>query len=415
MVFWTVIAFVTCAVSALLALILLRSHQDGEPSAAFDLRVYRQQLRDVDKDLARGVINAADAERLRTEISRRILAADAQMQKQASGDHAQPKGLSRSIAILSSLVLLGGTLGLYAVLGAPGYGDMGLALRIQASQDYAQNRPNQAEAEATLPPRPAPQVEQEYLDLVAKLRKTAGARDMDAQGQALLAEHEANLGNFKAAYEAKQNYINIMSGDLEPQDYGELAELMIRAAGGYVSPEAEEILNGVIRVDPFNGPARYYLGLLQGQIDRPDIAFRIWADTLRMGPAGAPWIKGIEAQIEDMALRAGIDYQPISPPRPPAAAAAANGPSAEEIAAAQELSQEEQREMIRAMVEGLAQRLAQEGGAAPEWARLITALAVLGEQERALEIFLEAQGLFAETPEALAVVKAAAKVAGVAQ
>ena len=204
-----------------------------------------------------------------------------------------------------------------------------------------------------------------------------------------------------------------MSGDLEPQDYGELAELMIMAAGGYVSPEAEELLDGTLQLDPRNGPARYYYGLLQGQLNRPDIAFRIWADTLRQGPKGAPWIDGIEAQIEEMAFRAGVDYNPITPPAAPdAAGPALAGPSAEDLSAAQEMTMDERQEMIQGMVARLSDRLATEGGTAPEWAQLIGALGVLGEQERAKAIYTEAKTRFASDAEALVKLEAAASMAG---
>ena len=412
MVFWILISFVALAMTALLGLVLLRAHSVGEPPAAYDLRVYRQQLSDVDKDLQRGVINESDAQRIRTEVSRRILAADAQLQNQNSGS-TQPKGLSRATVLLSAALLTGGTLLLYAVLGAPGYGDMGLASRIEAADLYAQTRPNQAEAESKVPAQTNPDIEPGYADLVEQLRQTAGQRPDDAQGQALLAQHEANLGNFVAAYQAKENYIRIMSGDLEPQDYGELAELMIMAAGGYVSPEAEELLDGTLQLDPRNGPARYYYGLLQGQLNRPDIAFRIWADTLRQGPKGAPWIDGIEAQIEEMAFRAGVDYNPITPPAAPdAAGPALAGPSAEDLSAAQEMTMDERQEMIQGMVARLSDRLATEGGTAPEWAQLIGALGVLGEQERAKAIYSEAKTRFASDAEALAKLEAAASMAG---
>lgn len=412
MVFWILISFVALAMTALLGLVLLRAHSVGEPPAAYDLRVYRQQLSDVDKDLQRGVINESDAQRIRTEVSRRILAADAQLQNQNSGS-TQPKGLSRVTVLLSAALLTGGTLLLYAVLGAPGYGDMGLASRIEAADLYAQTRPNQAEAESKVPAQTNPDIEPGYADLVEQLRQTAGQRPDDAQGQALLAQHEANLGNFVAAYQAKENYIRIMSGDLEPQDYGELAELMIMAAGGYVSPEAEELLDGTLQLDPRNGPARYYYGLLQGQLNRPDIAFRIWADTLRQGPKGAPWIDGIEAQIEEMAFRAGVDYTPITPPpAPDAAGPALAGPSAEDLSAAQEMTMDERQEMIQGMVARLSDRLATEGGTAPEWAQLIGALGVLGEQERAKAIYSEAKTRFASDSEALAKLEAAASMAG---
>ncbi|QDI76050.1 MULTISPECIES: c-type cytochrome biogenesis protein CcmI [Leisingera] len=412
MVFWTVTALIAFSAALLLAMIIIRAREQGEPAAAYDLRVYRQQLREVDKDLARGVINEGDAERIRTEISRRILAADAQLQQRKSG-HAQPKSLSLVSAGAIALLITGGTLGLYWQLGAPGYGDLGLKDRIRMAGERAENRPSQAEAEAGIPALPEPQVEEGYIKLVEQLRKTAGEREGDARGQALLAQHEANLGNFKAAYEAKANYIRLAEGKVNARDFTELAELKIMAAGGYVSPEAQTDLQKARAIDPAHGPARYYWGLMLGQIGRPDLAYREWAATLRDGPADAPWVKGIQGQIEEMAFRAGVEYRPIAPGG--GTAPALPGPSAEDMAGASELSAEEQQEMIRGMVTRLSDRLASEGGSAEEWARLIGALSVLGETERARTVYAEARGAFEADAEALALLETIAAQSGIAE
>ncbi|KIC08260.1 cytochrome C [Leisingera sp. ANG-M1] len=413
MVFWIVTAFIAFAAALLLAMILVRARELGEPAAAYDLRVYRQQLREVDKDLARGVIVEADAERIRTEISRRILAADAQLQKRKSGP-AQPKGLSLVFAGAMALLITGGTLGVYWQLGAPGYGDLGLEDRIRLAGERAENRPSQAEAEADVPALPKPQVEEGYVQLVEQLRKTAGERADDPQGQALLAQHEANLGNFKAAYEAKENYIRLANGQVNARDFTELAELRIMAAGGYVSPEAQTDLRKARAIDPEHGPARYYWGLMLGQIGRPDLAYREWAETLRSGPAEAPWIQGIQGQIEEMAFRAGVQHRPITPGGG-SAPAALPGPSTEQMEGAAELSAEEQQEMIRGMVTRLSDRLASEGGSADEWARLIGALSVLGDTDRARTIYDEARTVFSADPEALALIDTIAAQAGLAE
>ncbi|KIC37264.1 c-type cytochrome biogenesis protein CcmI [Leisingera sp. ANG-M7] len=411
MIFWTVTALIAFAAALLLAMIIIRAREQGEPAAAYDLRVYRQQLREVDKDLARGVIAEADADRIRTEISRRILAADAQLQKRKSGP-SQPRALSLGFAIATALLITGGTLGLYWQLGAPGYADLGLQDRIRLAGERAENRPSQIEAEADVPAIQRPEVEEGYLKLVEQLRKTAGEREDDARGQALLAQHEANLGNFKAAYQAKTNYIRLAEGKVNARDFTELAELKIMAAGGYVSPEAQTDLQKARAIDPSHGPARYYWGLMLGQIGRPDLAYREWAATLRDGPADALWVKGIQGQIEEMAFRAGVEYRPITPG---GTAPALPGPSAEDMAGASELSPEEQQEMIRGMVTRLSDRLATEGGSAEEWARLIGALSVLGETERARTVYDEARGAFEADAEALALLDTIAAQAGLAE
>lgn len=419
MTFWIVTSFMALAIALLIATVLLRPRKLGAPAAAFDLKVYRQQLRDVDRDLTRGVINQGDAKRTRTEISRRILAADAQVQQNSAGQ-AQPRPVTLGMAVMAGVLILGGSIGLYARLGSPTYGDMPLDHRIAQAQDRANNRPSQGDAEKGQPAGAALQVEDGYAQLVAQLRQVASARTDDAQGQALLTQHEANLGNFAAAYQAKQNFIRIMSSDVEASDFAETAELMIMAAGGYVSPEAEVELRRALMLDTGNGPARYYWGLMLGQIGRPDMAYQIWAETLQAGPAGAAWIVGIQEEIVDMARRAGVDYSPITPAPgsdEPLAGPSETlaGPSAEDVANAQDMSTQDRQDMIRGMVTRLSARLADEGGAPQEWAQLIGALGVLGELDRARAIHAEALQSFAGNTAALALIAGAAQQAGIMQ
>ncbi len=410
MTFWIVTTILALALAALLAIALLRARAQGEPAAAYDLRVYRQQLREVEKDLARGLINKGDADRTRTEISRRILTADAALQAHDAGT-AQPRGLTLAMAGVSTVALVAGSLLLYMQLGAPGYGDLPLDYRLEMAREAAEERPSQAEAEAHVPPSPPIEVDESYGELIEKLRQATAERADDAEGHALLARHEAALRNFTAAYEAKLKFIEIMSGDVEAFDHGEAAELMIMAANGYVSPEAERELRAALSRDPAHGPSRYYFGVMLEQIGRPDMAFRMWRETLEAGPADAPWNIAIAEQIEDVAWRAGIQYSPSEAPAPPPL----SGPSAEDMQAASEMDAGDRQEMIRGMVEGLAGRLAEEGGTAQEWGQLIGALAVLGEAERAMTIHNEAQEKFAADGAALAVVDAAARQAGILQ
>lgn len=390
MSFWIVPSLMAFGITAMLALVLLRSRTQGEPPAAYDLRVYREQLREVDRDLKRGVIAEADADRIRTEVSRRILAADALMQKHAAGEDAQPRRLTLITAAIGGMLMIGGSLWLYRDLGAPGYEDMSLALRIADAEQNRISRPSQAEAEAEMPPVPAREVEADYLELVEKLRATVAQRPGDIEGHTLLARHEANLGNYKAAYEAKTREIELLTSEAGPDEYTEQAEMMILAAGGYVSPEAEASLRRALELYPGHGPARYYWGLMLEQIGRPDMTFRLWELTLRQSPPDAPWLVPIRARIEEMAWRAGVDDFDLAnyQPRP-----AAPGPDADAVAAANDMTPEERQQMIRGMVDGLAERLATEGGSPDEWARLIGALGVLGDLERARAIWQEAQGL----------------------
>ncbi len=407
MTFWVLISLTAALIAGLLGFTMLRGRRSEEPIAAYDLRVYREQLAGVDRDLARGVIGAEDAERVRNEISRRILAADAKMRADT-----QSEGPGRAVSAVSialvGLVLIGGALVIYRQMGAVGYPDMPLAQRIEFAQELRENRLEQAEAERQSPGFEKPVLDEGYAALLQRLRDTVAQRPDDLQGHILLAQHETNAGNFKEGYQAQARVIALSGDQVTGEAYADLAEMMILAAGGYVSREAEDALTQALNRAPDLGPARYYWGQLLAQTGRPDQAYVVWVEALRDAPANAPWADAIRFQIDEMAFRAGVF-------NPPDFAAAAPGPSDEDVQAAADLTPEERQEMIVGMVENLSDRLATDGGSAEEWARLIAALGVLGQTERAQAIHEEALATFAQDDAALQMIAAAARQAGIAQ
>lgn len=409
MTFWLIAGAMAVLSAALLGLRILRGRAEGQRNAAaFDLQVYRDQLREVDRDLARGVLSKADAEQARTEISRKILEADRVLQAGAQARRA-PRATSL-VAVAALVGVLGGTFALYDTLGAPGYPDLPLAERKENAEVTRRTRPRQPAAEEMATGRlPAPAPNPQLETLVAELREVVKERPEDPEGLRLLARNEAVLGNYRAAYIAQSKLITLKGEGAVGDDFAQFAELMVLAAGGYVSPEAEQALAQSLQLDPQNGAARYLSGLMLAQIGRPDVAFRYWRDLLENGPADGPWVPAIRAQIMDVAQLAGVEYQPPAP----RAAAALRGPDADAMAAAQDMTAEERMDMIRGMVSNLSDRLATEGGSPQEWAQLLGALGVLQETEDARAIWAEAQEVFADNAEALEIVRGAAAQAGV--
>ncbi|MFK7881336.1 c-type cytochrome biogenesis protein CcmI [Roseobacter sp.] len=407
--FWITAGVLALTVTLLLALGLRAPrNRTAEPAAAYDLRVYRDQLREVEKDLARGVVSEADADRVRAEVSRRILAADAALQDDQVALDAD-KGAPKLVAGIIALVMLGGSFAIYLQLGAPGYGDLALAERIEMAETARADRPSQEAAEASLPePSPPENASPDYVALVAQLRETVAARPNDLQGNILLAQNEANLGNFRAAARAQSQVLRIRGEAAGLEDYINYADMLVLAAGGYVSPEAEAALRTALSFDQTNGTARYYMGLMLAQTGRPDTAFRMWDSLLREGPEDAPWISPILAQIEDMAFRAGVTYQIPD-------IGAGRGPSAADIDAAGDMTPAQRMEMIEGMVGGLSERLATEGGPVDEWAQLIGALGVLGRTGQARAVYENAIEVFAEDTRALDLLLRAGQRAQVAE
>lgn len=413
MIFWIVTGSLALGLGLVLALRLLRRPSGEASSAAYDLRVYRDQLQEVERDLARGLINEAEATRLRTELSRRVLAADARAQAQDT-PQGQAGATGRIVAALTVLGLVGGSFWLYTELGVPGYGDRSVAARLADSEVARATRLDQKAAEAQFgTPDPDPPTAETgddayYLGLIEKLRQAVTEHPDDPRGWALLARNEASLGNTRAARQAQERLLELRGDAVSAEDHAFLADLMITAAGGYVSAGAETALRAALKRDPGQPAALYYLGEYYRQIDRPDATFRIWRDLLEDSPPQAPWVPPIRGQIEQIAYLAGERYELPELEQP-------SGPTAEDVEAMSDLGAEERAEAIRGMVEGLAARLAGEGGSAADWARLINAYGVLDERDRARAIWAEAQQVFGDRPEALDRIRAAAESAGVAQ
>ncbi len=402
--FWIVCAALTGVVAMAIAAPLLRRHGPGaEPTAAYDLRVYRDQLREVERDLERGVIDLADAERLRVEIGRKVLAADRALER--SGSTLRATGCWAALAVLA--VLLGGAFLIYQRIGQPERPDAPIAQRIAQAQELYDSRPSQAEAEADAPQRPRPEADADYAALIERLREAVKKNPNDPRGLELLAEHEERLGNVIAAKDAQRRLVALRGDDVSADELARLAGLTIEAAGGIITSEGEDAVARALARDARNPQARFMVGLLHLQNGRPDRAFPIWAGLLAEGPENAPWIAAIRGSIGDLAWFAGHpDYTP------PEATAALPGPDADAMSAAADMTPEEREQMIEGMVKGLETRLANQGGTPEEWARLISSLPMIGQKDHAADVLGEARKVFASDPAALELIEAAAQQAG---
>ena len=377
---------------------------DGSDAAAegeADLAVYRDQLAEIDRDLARGVLASDEAQRLRLEVQRRMLSADRLRQ----GGTAPGHWTSRVFVVLALALCLGGAAAIYSDLGVLGYPDLPLQTRLAMADQTYLDRPHQAEAEAAQPRFvQSPEVEPELAAMIEQLRAAVAARPGDLVGLSLLARNEAALGNFVAARAAQDEVVALKAGQATGEDLALLAQVMILAAGGIVTPEAEAVLIRCLTIDPKNGWARYYSGLMFAEIGRPDKSFALWEPLLREGPPDAPWTAPVRSLIEEVAAAAGIEF-----------ALPTLGPDAADLAAAAEMSEADRAAMIATMVAGLEARLQSEGGTVEDWGRLITSLGVLQERDRAVAAFRQAKAAFASKPGELAALQVAAKAAGVAE
>ena len=253
--------------------------------------------------------------------------------------------------------------------------------------------------------------EGEMGEIITKLRKISQERPNDIMGLRYLMRTEASLNNFENAAIAQMSLVKLLGDQVLLEDLYQLAELMVISLNGYVSPEAEALFRKVLSQDDDNGGALYYLGLMYANLDRPDLSFEIWRKLLNRGPDDAPWVPLIREQIMEVAWRAGKNRYEL----PPKTTISLNGPTKADIEASNEMTADERREMISNMVESLANRLASQGGTSDEWARLIKALSVLGDSDRAKKIWAEALNIYNNSPADLRVINDIAKEIGISK
>ena len=399
--FWIIPALATLVVAGMLVAALRRGRAGDVGARESDMAVYKDQLVEVDRDLAKGVLTETEAEAVRIEVSRRLLDAD-KRRTSANAATREPARLGTGFLFLGVPLV---AMAVYASIGAPGATDLPLDDRLAMLDARRAERPSQAQAEAQAAPSwpTPPEVSDEVADLAGRLRAVMSENPNDLEGLRYLARTEAQLGNYAQARAALERIVTVQATEAPLEDRLALVESMIFTAGGYVSPEAEAVLDAVITADATNLTARYYQGLLELQSGRADRTFPIWRRLLDVAPEDAPYRQYILAQLPAVAARAGVRYEPPGE----------RGPDAADLAAAETMTSAERAALIEGMVTGLADRLATDGGPVQDWARLSTALGVLGRQDDAKAIAEEAATVFAGDPGALALIAESRAQAGV--
>lgn len=344
--------------------------RSGEAERRPELAVYADQLAELERDRARGLIGEAEAAAARREVERRLLRA-----ARASGPALAVTRSGRVLVALSLLLVPGLAALTYARLGSPGLPDQPLASR------------------------PAPSQGPDIAALVARLEQRLAADPSALDGWLLLARSKAALGDPLGGVAAARRALALDPSSNPAR--ATLAELLIVAGGGTVPPEARDLFEQLRATDPAEPRAGFYLGLAAAQAGQHETALGIWRELLAGAPADAPWRSGVVAAIREAAASAGIAVEEMlaATPGRPATAEAPPSPAARERAQAiAALPPEERTAAIRSMVEGLEARLEAEGGDVEGWRRLANARRVLGELDKARRAFEKALALRPDDP-----------------
>jgi cytochrome c-type biogenesis protein CcmH len=128
MIFWVFAITITAVTLYAVAKPLRRRAEEDASTADYDVAVFKSQLREIDRDLERGRVNAEEAEASRIEIGRRLLAADKRRETATVATRrAGPVARVVAAAIIAGGVTAGTVV--YLRMGDPGNPDMPLVLR----------------------------------------------------------------------------------------------------------------------------------------------------------------------------------------------------------------------------------------------------------------------------------------------
>jgi cytochrome c-type biogenesis protein CcmH len=357
MTFWIAAA----GLMGLTCLALLAALGRGDAAVAdagHDRRFYEAQIAEIERQKSLGLMGGREAEAARTEAGRRLLAAASAPPARAGA------GASRMAAAAAVLIAVPAiALPLYLARGAPGMPGFALASRDK--------------------PQPAAAAQGDVSAAIQQIEAHLLKNPEDGRGHEVIAPVYLRMGRAGDAVRSYAAALRILGPSAER--HASLGEALVFQAEGVVTADAKTAFAAALGLDAGHVKSRFFTALAAEQD----------GDRSR----AAELLAGLRNDLPDGELKAEINRQ---------LAAMTGAPAGGEAIAA--LPRGEQQQAVRSMVEGLAARLAASGGPAADWARLIRALIVLGERDRAAAILAEARQTFAAKPAELQMIEDAAKV-----
>lgn len=340
MFFWAAAALLTFAGTLAVLLPVVRSGGAAIGQAEQDLEVYRDQLAELERDRARGLIAPEAAEEARIEIGRRMIAAS----RRGDGTESVQTRGGRVLATAAVLMVPLVSWSVYAMTGSP-------ALPAQPLQARLEKSP----ADSTL------------AELVARAERHLAHNPDDVRGWDVLAPIYARMGRHADAARAYRKGIEL-AGSTAERETG-LALAISEGNGGEINEEAQAALRRALAADPDNMEARFLLATALARQDRDAEARAAFEEMLADLPADSPWQRTIRQSLRSVA--------------PQQDAETARGPTAADVEATARMSADERAAMIEGMVDGLDSRLRDNPDDPEGWRKLISSYAVLGRRDEA--------------------------------
>jgi cytochrome c-type biogenesis protein CcmH len=211
--------------------------------------------------------------------------------------------------------------------------------------------------------------------LIASLSERMKETPDDLEGWMLLARSYRSQNRFSDAAKAFRRAVEL--SNRRADILAAFGEARVLARDGAVAAEDHAIFEEILAKDPREPRARFYIGAYQAQQGNLRGALQSWVDLMAMSPGDAPWLAEVRGRVGAAERQLGLEAGSV---KPSAAATAAPPMEIDEAT-------------IRAMVEGLADKLEESPDDAKGWLMLARSYEVLGEAEKARDARARARAL----------------------
>jgi cytochrome c-type biogenesis protein CcmH len=237
MILWLAFALMTAA--AIFAVLWPLARRTPGRSGR-ELAVYRDQLDEIARDRAAGLIGEAEAQAAKIEVSRRLIAAADSTAAREPPSSGSPLWRRRIAAIAGLVLVPVGATALYLALGSPQMPGEPLQARLHAIHD-----------------------DRSVAGLVAQVEALA-RNPNDERGYAVLAPVYLQLGRFDDAVNARRKVVLVLVGATAERQ-ADLGEALTAQANGVVTAEAKTTFERALALDSKELKARFFVALAAEQ------------------------------------------------------------------------------------------------------------------------------------------------------
>ena len=297
-VFWILVTLMTAAALAFVLVPLLRNRPAIAPSATdANLEVLRAQRREIDADVASGVLPSQERDAALAELVQR---ADQDLAGREAP--AVRGGKPWPVAIAAGVLVPLVAFGTYLAVGTPRAADPAVIAAMKMPTSDAQ-----------------------IVAMVESLAAKMKDRPDDPQGWALLARSMAAIGRFKESADAYERLSKLVADD--PQVYADWADSLGMAQGRTLAGKPYELAKQALKLDPQHRKALALAGTAAMDARDYRAASDYWSRLAAQIPPDSPDHAQVQSVLAEIAERAAATGSPLPAKRKALASAPATAPS----------------------------------------------------------------------------------------